>query len=234
MKNNQIVWFTGAPGSKWSGTANVLQSIEYLNFNTTDRSPEREYKHTGPNELSRSITHTGAYFGPGHGIGEEWEHLDRLDVAAVEKEISDGWQDSSWGRILVKGHILTHHLDYVAETWPNNPIIMVLRPDEKCENGWFGAGGFDIFYPDYRPFYKDDETMKRMIKEHNQCILKFCEKREIKLHKFSSDYLREQFNWSTDDIANEEFRLWIAKHLKHTETLNDVSIAIYKPELLFS
>jgi hypothetical protein len=122
---NNLVWFTGAPGSKWSGTANILQAIQQLNFNISDRTPEREYTHTGPTPLARSITHTGVYFGPGHGVGEHWDRLSVLDSNSVVREINKEWADASYGNLLVKSHFLSHHLDFISETFPNNPIIMV-------------------------------------------------------------------------------------------------------------
>jgi hypothetical protein len=231
MENN-IVWFTGAPGSKWSGTANILQAIAHLDFNTTDRNPSREYTHTGPTLLARKIMHTGVYFGPGHGVGEHWDRFNRLDAGAVEREILREWQDTSYGKLLVKSHFLSHHLDHISEIWPNNPIIMIFRPDEKCEQGWFGAGGWSISYPNYRPYYKDDSTMKAMIKEHNSLMLDFCKRKNIKPQKFTRDYLKENLKWSIDDIADSTHNEWVDRHIQHTTGTDDVSIAIWNIEKL--
>jgi hypothetical protein len=226
MKNN-LIWFTGAPGSKWSGTANVLQAIASLNFNITDRSASREYKHVGKTELARGIMHTGAYFGPGHSIGEDWDQLSKLSPSAIEEQILKEWSDPSYGNLLVKSHFLSHQLDFVAEYWPDNPIIMVFRPNESCEQGWFGAGGWNISYPNYRPYYKDDATMKAMIAEHNSCMKAFCVQHNIIEHKFNAEFLKEQFNWTSDMILDPVHRAWVEKHLIHINTMEDVTIAIY-------
>lgn len=232
MRNNKLVWFTGAPGSKWSGTANVLQAISSLNFNTSDRSPAREYKHVGATELSRGIMHTGAYFGPGHGIGEEWDCLRDLTPVDIETQILKEWSARGTGKLLVKSHFLSHQLDFVAEQWPDNPIIMVFRPNDRCEQGWFGAGGWSISYPNYRPYYKDDDTMKAMIAEHNQLMKDFCVKHSLVEHKFDARFLKEQFDWSTDQITDPIHRAWVEKHLTHTNTMDDVTIAIYNQDKL--
>ena len=224
---NNLVWFTGAPGSKWSGTANILQAIQQLNFNISDRTPEREYTHTGPTPLARSITHTGVYFGPGHGVGEHWDRLSLLDPASVVREINKEWADSSSGNLLVKSHFLSHHLDFISETFPDDPIIMVFRPNQKCEQGWFGAGGWNISYPNYRPYYKDDDTMKSMIAEHNTLMLDFCKKKNIIPQKFTRDFLKDTFDWTIDEIANPTQRDWVDRHIQHTEGTDDVSIAIW-------
>lgn len=225
--NEKLVWFTGAPGSKWSGSANILQAITKFNFNLTDRTPEREYQHTGPTPLAKGITHTGAYFGPGHGLGENFHQLDTILPSVVEEEILSKWQDSSWGYFLVKSHFFTHQLDYISSVWPNNTIIMITRPNEACIRGWFGAGGWDISYPDYRPYYKDDTRMKQLIAEHNAKIFEFCSKHNVAMEKLTANYLKEKFNWTVDDIPNLEHRAWVYKHLVHTEGTDDVKIAIY-------
>jgi hypothetical protein len=230
--NKELVWFTGAPGSKWSGTANILQSIKQLNLNITDRSSEREYTHTGPTELARSITHTGVYFGPGHEVGEHWDRFSILDPHAIEREVLKEWTDSDAGRPLVKSHFLSHHLDYLVEQWPENPIIMVFRPNDKCEQGWFGAGGWNITYPDYRAFYKDDDTMKSMIKEHNHNMLDFCNRHSVPVERFTREWLKETFDWVVEDIEDTSLRAWVDKHIQHTEGTNDVSIAIYNRDKL--
>ena len=51
------IWFTGVPGSRWSGIAQTLEQISGMN--TTDRTPEREYNH------HQYSGHKGAYFGKG-------------------------------------------------------------------------------------------------------------------------------------------------------------------------
>jgi hypothetical protein len=230
--NKNLVWFTGAPGSKWSGSANILQAIPQLNFNTSDRSPEREYRHTGPTELARSIVHTGVYFGPGHGVGEHWGQFSNLDPASVEREISLEWTAPAPGRLLVKSHFLSHHLDHVASTWPDHPIVMIFRPNEKCEQGWFGAGGWDISYPDYEPFYKDDARMKAMIREHNALMKDFCAKHGIVEQPLDDVFLKETFGWSVDMIEDPVERAFVDVHLRHTMGTNDVTVAIYNLDKL--
>ena len=232
--NTNLVWYTGAPGSKWSGTANILQSIAELNFNLTDRSPEREYRHSGPTELARGITHTGVYFGPGHGFGEDWDNFTNLDPEHIEAQVVKEWTDSSNGRLLVKSHFLSHHLDSVAERWPNNPIMMVFRPNDRCAEGWFGAGGWDIAYPDYRPYYKNDQRMLEVIAEHNQYMLEFCNKHNLTLHAMDEEFLYNTFNWTVEQIPDPEYRAWVHKHLIHTKSLNDVKIAIYNLDKLYA
>ena len=230
--NKNLIWFTGAPGSKWSGASNVIQSISKLDFNISDRTPDREYRHTGPTELARKIVHTGVYFGPGHGYGEKWDKFSDIDKLVVENEILNEWHDNSTGNFLVKSHFLSHHLDHIVKAWPDNVIIMIIRPSLRCEQGWFGAGGWDITYPKYRPFYKNDETMKLYIKDHNDKMIEFCDKHAISIEPFNREYIKRVFNWELADIIDPVYREWVDNHLTHIENSDDVRIAIYNIENL--
>jgi hypothetical protein len=51
------IFLTGVPGSRWSGIAQTLESLN--GFNTGDRTPAREFSHSG------FTGHKGAYFGKG-------------------------------------------------------------------------------------------------------------------------------------------------------------------------
>jgi hypothetical protein len=109
---------------------------------------------------------------------------------------------------------------------------MIFRPDQNCERGWFGAGGWDISYPNYRPYYKDNDTMKLMIAEHNKLMLDFCNHKNIVPQRFNRNFLQEIFHWSISDIADPIQREWVDRHIQHIEGTNDVSIAIWNIEKL--
>ena len=67
------IFFTGVPGSRWSGIAQTIETIP--GFNTSDRTPERAYDHHAYSG------HKGAYFGwgmefdPTHIYG--YKHFDQ-------------------------------------------------------------------------------------------------------------------------------------------------------------
>ena len=82
------IFFTGVPGSRWSGIAQILETIP--GFNTSDRTPERTYKH-------HSYTgHVGAYF------GRQME-FEPLIQASGEEYIDQAWKEPGGCR-LVKSH----------------------------------------------------------------------------------------------------------------------------------
>ena len=78
----QRIFFTGVPGSRWSGIAQVLESL--TGFNTSDRTPERDYTH------HEFTGHKGAYF----GRGMEFDHgRDAFIPALNSKETQDRYNE---------------------------------------------------------------------------------------------------------------------------------------------
>lgn len=230
--NNRIVWFTGAPGSKWSVSSTILQSINFLNFNTSDRSIDRQFVHFPEKNSKFSVVHTGSYFGPGQGIGEDFFNLSKDNPVSIENEIMSQWKHPDSGKLLVKSHFFTHNLDFIADTWKESPIVMIIRPSSSCLRGWYKAGGWGITYPNYKKFYKDDETIKEYIIEHNNKILEFCETRKIEVNRLNEKYLYEKFKWKVNDILDLQNKKIILEYLHHIQKLNDISIAIYNEEKL--
>ena len=45
VDESKLIFFTGAPGSKWSAVSNVLSMTDRIVINTTDRDESREYTH---------------------------------------------------------------------------------------------------------------------------------------------------------------------------------------------
>ena len=124
------IFFTGAPGSRWSGIAQTIESIP--GFNISDRNSDREYIH---NTYSG---HLGAYFGQGM----------ECDLNTNGNYIDRQWVESG-GCKLIKSHEWAFHLELIREKeqWKNSWVMMVYRPDMACYSWWHEAGGFNIKYP---------------------------------------------------------------------------------------
>lgn len=167
------IFFTGVPGSRWSGVAQVIESLP--GFNISDRRPERTYHHTG------FTGHVGAYF----GVGMEfvaWLDPDHLDLP---------WAEPG-GTRLIKSHDWAHHLDTIRIRFPDDWIMMVYRPDQTSYAWWHEAGGFKITYPDYRA-YKNSTQMLAEIIQQNAAILEFGAKMDAKWSYFTADWIEETF-----------------------------------------
>jgi hypothetical protein len=173
MKLPKRIFFTGVPGSRWSGIAQILETMSGMN--TSDRTPEREYDH-------HSYTgHKGAYFGP----GMEFEPIldgDYIDQAWLEPD----------GCKLVKSHEWSYYLGEIKEKFPDDWIMMIYRPDMVSYAWWHEAGGFQIKYPNYSA-YKNSGIMLSEIMKQNSCILEFGRLNRCKWEYFTSYWIRENF-----------------------------------------
>jgi len=167
------LYFTGVPGSKWSGIAQLLENTGL--FNITDRTPEREYNH---NQYSG---HKGAYF----GTGMEFE----ADFTCTDQ----AWSDPTKGTMIVKSHewanqldMLTEHI-HESEDW----IMLILRSTNESHLWWYEAGGFDITYPNY-DYYKN--TMYSKIAEQNDNIRNYVSNaNHIEWEYFTNDWVYKNF-----------------------------------------
>jgi hypothetical protein len=168
------IFFTGAPGSRWSGIAQTIETIP--GFNTSDRTPERKYLHhtyTG---------HLGAYF----GRGMEFEALADVDY------VNQAWTKPD-GCKLVKSHDWTYKLDHIKQHWSDAWIMMVYRPDMSSFAWWHEAGGFQIKYPCYDA-YKDSIGMLAEIQAQNQAILEFGLQNNVTWEYFTPGWIKSNFD----------------------------------------
>lgn len=173
MKLPKRIFFTGVPGSRWSGIAQTLETMSGMN--TSDRTPEREYVH-------HSYTgHRGAYFGP----GMEFEPIldgNYIDQAWIEPQ----------GCKLVKSHEWSYYLGEIRERFPDDWIMMVYRPDMSSYSWWHEAGGFQIQYPNYAS-YKNSAIMMSEIMKQNSEILNFGMINKCKWEYFTSTWINDNF-----------------------------------------
>lgn len=174
------IFFTGVPGSRWSGIAQILE--EKLSLNTSDRRPDREYSH------SAFSGHRGAYFGTG------MEYHSRLDDPAY---LDQAWSQPG-GTRLVKSHDWANKLPEIQEKYPGDWIILIYRPDAQSLAWWHQAGGFNIKYPDYSA-YEDTAGMLAEIARQNSRILRFASGNSAVWYHFGSRFGREVLQVQLDD-----------------------------------
>jgi hypothetical protein len=166
------IFFTGVPGSRWSGIAQALESG--AGFNTSDRLPSRTYTHhayTG---------HLGAYF----GWGMEFEPL---ILWSDHNYIDQAWANPGGCR-LVKSHNWPDKFDEIEKCYSDDWIMLVYRPDLTSYSWWHEAGGFQIQYPDYK-WYKDSTNMLYEISRSNQQILEYGCKNNVTWEYFTANWV---------------------------------------------
>ena len=167
------IFFTGVPGSRWSGIAQALESME--GFNTSDRTPARDYSH------HEFTGHKGAYFGRG---------------MELESYLDPRYIDAAWTKMggcrIVKSHDYAYKLQTISEVFPDDWIMLVYRPDMVSYAWWHEAGGFQIKYPCYDD-YKDSTNMLSEITKQNKVILEYAHKRNATWHYFTEQWILDTF-----------------------------------------
>lgn len=171
MQLPKRIFFTGVPGSRWSGIAQILEDV--LDLDTSDRNKEREYDHT------QYSGHKGAYFGTGMEfeakfglVDEPFEYLDESR--------------------LIKSHEWSRMIPQIINHFPNDGMIIIHRDTYESFKWWKEAGGFDITYPDYSA-YKDETGMLTEIHNQSLNIESFCLQNNIQLKPFNNEWIKNNF-----------------------------------------
>ena len=186
------IFLTGVPGSRWSGVAQTLESIS--SFNTSDRTPAREYTH---NNFSG---HKGAYFGTGM----------ELDPVLDPDYIDSAWTDAG-GTKIVKSHEWAYQLDNIKQQFPDAWIMLVYRPDMPSYAWWHQAGGFNIKYPCY-DWYQNSSVMLGKIAEQNQLILEYAHQHRATWNYFTSQWIDATFgHWVAVDKTFSDILVTVIK-----------------------
>jgi len=163
----KYIFLIGAPGSGWSDIPFFIYPSPGID--RSDCNDQRMYCRLDSSG-KRKTNHLGSYFDPGMEFGNWFDQLDQHSKEECEAEFDRPF--SGTGVRIIRSHVFAHHIDFIRQTWPECPIILVHRSDEICVEWWFRSGGFDIGYPSYHEYYKDPATMTARIQKQNADILK--------------------------------------------------------------
>jgi len=167
-------FFTGVPGSRWSGIAREIKADPQ--YDSSDRAEHREYKHHG------FAGHRESYFGTGM----------EFDCNLSEENLCAPF--TTWDGNLTKlimSHEWPYHFDQIQQRYPHAPITLIYRPDQPSMDWWLEAGGFDITYPNYK-WYVDHDGMWDQIVKQNKLILDFAQQHSVQWiqhHKHSDIFV---------------------------------------------
>jgi hypothetical protein len=211
IDESKLIFYTGAPGSKWSATAHLLTKSTKISINTSDYLNGREHYHPGPN-----IKHQGGYWGPGFEFGEKFHEINTLSKEEIIAEIERPYTDRNWDQYrIIKCHQFSLNLNFIKEAFPTSKIMIVIRSNNACTVGWKIGGGFDITYPNYTPYYKDYDTMAAMTALENANSRAFIYDNNLEIHMQTKAYWGKYWAVDTD---NEEAARYIASICRKTES----------------
>jgi len=195
MDESKLIFFTGAPGSKWSAVSWVL--TEAIGADTSDRTPERLMVHA---EVFNGVRHTGVYFGPGMELGEDFDCVHQLSREAILEEIQRGWTDWNDQQYhIVRCHQFINNMDWLIENFPDSKFVVVTRSPDACVNGWLGVGGIDIPYPDYTQYYVDNANAERLIRAEARLAHRVIFDHQMDTYIASRGHFARKFGLTFDD-----------------------------------
>ncbi|OUW04523.1 MAG: hypothetical protein CBD16_02085 [Betaproteobacteria bacterium TMED156] len=209
------LWFTGVPGSQWSGI--YAQTQKRLGFiDNSDRESLPTFT-----TASGHVSHSGAYFDPGMQFGSDWDNFKDLSKDQILEEVDKPWTGK--GTKVIKFHELGvyENLQHVLTNFPKDNIMFVYKDDDASLDWWLRCGGFDITYPSYT-WYKNESTMLERIKIQNQGILKFVKEHDIKLEPFTNEWLLNNIPTASEYL--------IEKHHDAFKEFPEVTVGLYIPK----
>lgn len=186
---HDIIFATGAPGSKWSRILSLIGLHPEVNNSDKEKFPKYNMDVTFLGGRTLPVgNHTGAYFGPGNNIGEAFLDLTKLTKEEFLQEIKKPFDNWDQGVKIVKSHWFSYgeNLNWLTENFPDASILLVYNGDEVAFKWWHFVGGWDITFPLYT-WYDNDQRMYEKILEENRCLLKFAEDNLIPV-KFYADF----------------------------------------------
>jgi len=208
------IFFTGAPGSRWSGISQVFRDTWEDADNSDLLDPKKLYTH------HKYSGHKGNYYGPkmlnGQWLGKEFGSFNLW-----QKEIAKSFTGLPNSVKVILSHNFAYYLDDIAKTFPKSKIVLCYRPNDVCYDWWHEAGGWDITYPSYE-WYKnngkydyntkasevDNANMKHEIEQQNKAILDFCYEKGLTLEQPGKNWFRQNFRRDIDFKFEKD--VWLA------------------------
>lgn len=201
-EGDDLIIAMGAPGSRWSGSIRAIQAS--VDVNTSDDDSERIYDLVdGEMPLG---WHRGAYWGPYHEFGNNFDCLDDLTKEEVVSEFKRPFSNWNYGIKIIKSHWFSYHIPLLCEWFPKAKFIAFYMDDKFCFDWWHKVGGWNITYPHY-DWYKNDERMQLQIEIENSCI----QQEFPLLENLSLEEIHKKLGLSTQLISDDKIDAWDQK-----------------------
>ena len=186
---SDIIFAVGAPGSKWSRILTVLGMHPDINTSDYEKFPTYGSRVTFNNGKTRRVgVHTGAYFGPGNQVGENFDNLASLSKEEFLNEIMPCFDNWHTGFKIIKSHWFAYNIDWLTDNFPKAKIILVYNGDDEAFKWWHLVGGWNISFPNYS-WYKDDIRMWQQLQKENAHIIDFMRSKKLSFDVTTLDNL---------------------------------------------
>lgn len=195
---SDLIFATGAPGSKWSRVLSILSHHQDINSSDKNKFPTYSSEVTFPNGKTKKVgMHSSAYFGPGNGIGEDFHLLKKLTKESFINEVATAFDNFEDGIKIVKSHWFSYNLDWLKENFPKAKFIFVYNGNEEAFKWWHLVGGWNIKFPKYS-WYENDKRLYERICVENDLMLNFMKRHNVSFNTKDFHTLVNYLNLSND------------------------------------
>jgi hypothetical protein len=195
---SDLIFATGAPGSKWSKVLTILAHHKDINSSDKQKFPTYNTEAKFPNGKIKKVgMHSSAYFGPGNGIGEDFHLLKKLTKESFIQEVSTAFDDFDSGIKIIKSHWFSYNLDWLKDNFPKAKFIFVYNGNEEAFKWWHLVGGWNIKFPNYS-WYETNERLYERICVENRLMLDFMKRNKVDFNIKNFDKFINDLGLSND------------------------------------
>tara|TARA_B100001094_G_C18025535_1_gene717383 strand:+ start:193 stop:957 length:765 start_codon:yes stop_codon:yes gene_type:complete len=253
IRDDQIVFFLGIPGSGWAKIDSLLRCCRKFKFNESDINENTVWQR---NTNRYYLNHKGHFLGPGSGVGEGFmdigaNYTKKSFLEECLKVYDDINEEDNY---MLKCHWFCerHNINWLVRNFPNSKYVAVLRDVELCNHRWLESMTFNKDYPNYSAWMvkedpdekfgshciENEQNLKRLNRLHDNELRSFV-RRYADIIFCPTKYMLDRMDFHWDEKGHHEFtwykRCYISDVNLYTRAPKyETSIAFYNcNEILF-
>lgn len=219
IKEEQLIFYCGIPGSGWAKMSALLQCCSKLKINKSDEHPSREERE----DYIFYLQHRGAFWDPGMEFGEGFDDIEKnyTKESFIEECINPYTDINQNDNYLIKSHFFAEekNLNWLSKNFPNNKLIFVIREHNIASDRWLMSMTFTKNYPNYSAWMKNkneemsEENMQNfrdLNERHDGMIRRFlkAEKKDV-FFVCPSKYTLNKLGFIWNQEGNSEYNMFL-------------------------
>lgn len=245
MKDSQLVFFLGVPGSGWAKIDSLMRQCKNFNFNESDYNENTVWSR---DTNKYYLNHKGHFLGPGSGVGEGFYDIGKnYTKESFIEECMKVYEDvNNEDSYMIKCHWFCemHNIKWLEKHFPTNRYICVVRDCELCNIRWLRSMTFAKDYPKYTAWMvkedpdeefgshciENENNLRRLNKIHDTNLRSFV-RRKADLIFCPTRYMLDKMGYLWDSTGEHEFT-WYKKSYMSDKNIRtrapqyDTSIAL--------
>ena len=230
MRDNQLVFFLGIPGSGWAKIDSLMRQCKNFSFNESDYNENSIW---GRCTNVHYLNHKGHFLGPGSGVGEGFRDIGaNYTKESFIEECMKVYEDiNDHDSYMVKCHWFCEkkNIKWLETNFPNNRYISVLRDVELSNSRWLTSMTFAKDYPKYTAWMvkedpdeefgigkhcKENEDNLKLLNHVHDINLRSFVRRKADLIFCPTKYMLDRMGYLWDETGEHEFTWYKRCYMK--------------------